>query len=141
MLTKEQKTNLPVTKNFNISELEFRNTVPESMIADACILLKNLQVLRDHLNAPITIISGYRSPDYNKTISGASQSQHIYARAADIQVKGKTPEQVREAILHLIKEKKMVDGGIGIYDTFVHFDVRTIAGLPKARWDERTNKM
>ena len=134
MLTKAQKTNVQVTKNFNLSELEFRNTIPPAMIADATTLLKQLQVLRDHLGASVTIISGYRAPDYNASINGASNSQHMYARAADIKVAGKTSLEVHAAISKLIKEGKMLEGGLGVYDDFVHFDVRG----SKARWDERT---
>ena len=134
MLTKAQKTNVQVTKNFSLSELEFRNTIPPAMIADATTLLKQLQVLRDHLGASITIISGYRAPDYNASINGASNSQHMYARAADIKVAGKTSTEVHAAILKLIKEGKMLEGGLGVYDDFCHYDVRG----SKARWDERT---
>lgn len=134
MLTKEQKTNLQVTKNFNLRELEFRNTIPPTMVADACTLLKQLQVLRDHFNASITIISGYRAPDYNASINGASNSQHMYARAADIKVAGKTSTEVHAAILKLIKEGKMLEGGLGWYPDFTHYDCRSVAGLPAARW-------
>ena len=134
MLTKEQKTNLQVTKNFNLRELEFRNTIPPAMVADACTLLKQLQVLRDHFNASITIISGYRAPDYNASINGASNSQHMYARAADIKVAGKTSTEVHAAILKLIKEGKMLEGGLGWYPDFCHYDIRSVAGLPAAKW-------
>jgi uncharacterized protein YcbK (DUF882 family) len=139
MLTKAQKTNVQVTKNFNLSELEFRNTIPPAMIADATTLLKQLQVLRDYLGASITIISGYRAPDYNASINGASNSQHMYARAADIKVAGKTSLEVHAAISKLIKEGKMLEGGLGVYDLFCHYDCRTIAGLPAARWRELTS--
>jgi len=134
MLTKAQKTNVQVTKNFNLSELEFRNTIPPAMIADATTLLKQLQVLRDHLGASITIISGYRAPDYNASINGASNSQHMYARAADIKVAGKTSLEVHAAISKLIKEGKMLEGGLGVYDLFCHYDIRSVAGLPAAKW-------
>ena len=139
MLTKAQKTNVQVTKNFNLSELEFRNTIPPAMIADATTLLQQLQVLRDYLGASITIISGYRAPDYNASINGASNSQHMYARAADIKVAGKTSLEVHAAISKLIKEGKMLEGALGVYDLFCHYDCRTIAGLPAARWRELTS--
>lgn len=35
-------------------------------------------------NRPLQIISGYRSPRYNKFVGGARRSQHMYNRAADI---------------------------------------------------------
>ena len=76
------------------------------------------------------IISGYRSPEYNKKIGGVKRSQHMLAKAADIVVSGMTSLEVRDVIITLIKEGKMDPGGVGIYPTFVHYDVRG----RNARW-------
>lgn len=88
------------------------------------LLADNLQVLRDHIGKPIRVISGYRSPTYNRKIGGARKSQHMTAKAADIKVTGMHPDEVREAILSLIKEGKMHVGGVGRYTTFTHYDIR-----------------
>jgi uncharacterized protein YcbK (DUF882 family) len=133
MLLKEEKTNLQITKNFNISEMEYYDRVPPNLIAAASELLTNLQVLRDALGKSITIMSGYRSPERNATVGGAKNSQHMQGNAADIQVAGITPLIVYETCEKLIKEGKMKQGGLGIYDTWVHYDTRGV----KARWDER----
>lgn len=47
-----------------------------------------LQPLRDCLDRPIVVTSGYRSPSLNKYIGGSSRSQHCTGLAADIQVPG-----------------------------------------------------
>jgi len=133
MLLKEEKTNIQVTKNFNISEMEYYDRVPPALIAAATELLTNLQVLREVLNKGISIMSGYRSPERNATVGGAKNSQHMYANAADIQVSGVSPKIVYDTCEKLIKEGKMKQGGLGIYDTWVHYDTRGT----KARWDER----
>ena len=52
------------------------------------------------------------------------------AKAADIKVTGMSPSEVKEAIVELIKEGKMMKGGIGLYKTFTHYDVRG----RNARW-------
>ena len=39
-------------------------------------------------NGPITISSGYRSPQLNKLVGGVSNSQHVTGQAADISIKG-----------------------------------------------------
>jgi uncharacterized protein YcbK (DUF882 family) len=52
------------------------------------------------------------------------------ACAADIKVRGVTPREVHTTILRLIEEGKMEEGGLGLYETFVHFDVRG----RRARW-------
>jgi uncharacterized protein YcbK (DUF882 family) len=64
-------------------------------------------------------------------VGGGSNSQHLYAKAADIVVKGYTPKQVHAKIEELTKAGKMTQGGLGLYKTFVHYDIRST----KARWD------
>lgn len=134
LLQKHEKTNLQITKNFNISEMEYYDVVPPILIANATELLTNLQVLRDACNKPITILSGYRSVDRNKAVGGATKSQHMFANAADIQVKDMSPIEVKTLIEKLIKEGKMKQGGLGIYNDWVHYDTRGTV----ARWDNRT---
>ena len=134
MLKKEQKTNLQITKNFNMSEMEFFDTIPPQLVANATELLKNLQVLRDACGKSIKIMSGYRSPERNKAVGGATMSQHMYANAADIQIAGMTPQQMYDLVEKLIKEGKMKQGGLGLYpraDGWIHYDTRGT----KARWN------
>lgn len=57
-----------------------------------CTLL--LQPIRDSLGRTMTITSGLRPVWLNKAIGGASNSEHIYARAADFIVQGMTPYAV-----------------------------------------------
>ena len=115
-----------LTKNFNLSEFRCRDgsDVPEELMENVYLLAENLQVLRDHLGKPVRVISGYRSPAYNRKIGGAKKSQHMVARAADIKVSGMHPDDVRQEILGLIKEGKMATGGVGRYTTFTHYDTR-----------------
>lgn len=139
-LSKDQKTNVDCTKNFKFSELEFYDVIPPEFMANATLLLENLQVIRDAANAPITIISGYRSAARNAAVGGKDKSLHLQAAAADIKIKGMTPTQVHTLITKLIKEGKVYNGGLGVYDDFCHYDVRGEATGHKqgARWDERS---
>ena len=113
-------------KNFKLSEFKCKDNteVPEVYMENVRELAKNLQVLREHLGIPIRVISGYRSPKYNRRIGGARRSQHMLAKAADIKIKGFTPVKVKQIIIELIKEGKMKKGGIGLYKTFTHYDTR-----------------
>lgn len=115
-----------LTENFKLSEFKCKDgtQVPENLKENVQKLANNLQVLRDHIGKPIRVISGYRSPKYNRRIGGAKKSQHMFAKAADIKVKGMHPDEVREVILDLIKAGKMAKGGVGRYTTFVHYDTR-----------------
>jgi zinc D-Ala-D-Ala carboxypeptidase len=91
-------------------------------------LVDALQELRDIINEPIGILSGFRCRTHNKNVGGAADSQHCYGIAADIYVKGMSP-----VYLAGMAEKVAAfrEGGIGIYKSWVHVDVRH----GKARWN------
>lgn len=119
-------------KNFTISEFNSKDgaEMPQNVRDNVIDLAINLQALRDYLNAPITITSGYRSPKHNSSIGGAKNSYHVKGMAADIKAEGFTPSEVIRAILILINEGKMKEGGIGRYPSWVHYDIRGY----EARW-------
>lgn len=121
-----------LTENFNINEFACKDgtPVPDELECNVIVLAQNLQVLRDYLGEPIRLNSGYRTPTYNKKVGGRPASQHLKAKAADITAKSKTPKQLAAIIEKLIAERKMKQGGIGVYPGFTHYDVRGI----KARW-------
>jgi len=123
---------MKITNNFNLQEFDSKcgREMPSQVVTNIIELAKNLQVLRDEVKKSIQITSGYRSPEHNAKVKGAKNSQHITGMAADIKVAGMTPKQVAEVIERLIAEKKMKEGGIGIYKTWLHYDHRNT----KARW-------
>ncbi len=123
---------MQVTKNFKLSELEFSDSVPPDLVANAVELLQNLQVIRDHFQKPIVIISGYRSPARNEVVGGAKKSQHMEAKAADIKIAGISTEEIYNRIDKLMNQGKIKTGGLGFYPSqgFVHYDIRGV----KARW-------
>lgn len=124
---------MQVTKNFKLSELEFSDPIPAEKIVNAIELLQNLQIIRDHFQKPIVIISGYRSPERNAAVGGADKSQHLEAKAADIKIAGVPTEEIYNRIDKLISQGKIKQGGLGKYikSGFVHYDVRGT----KARWE------
>jgi len=70
--------------------------------------------------------SGYRSPEENERVGGASGSQHMRATAIDLRVpSGKEKEFMTLAICGLRKVNNC-QGGLGYYRTkAIHVDVRT----------------
>jgi len=124
-----------LTKNFTKREFKSKDgsAMPDDVLANIKELASNLQVLRDFLGEPIRINSAYRSPAHNKAIGGVKNSQHILGRAADIKVRDIETKDLYLIIESLIIDGKMKDGGLGLYDTFVHYDIRG----SKARWDYR----
>jgi hypothetical protein len=66
------------------------NKMSLSQIESAKLLCENVfEPLRIHLNIPIKISSGYRSPQLNKMIKGSLSSQHCKAEAMDIKIGAK----------------------------------------------------
>jgi len=126
---------MQLTENFSKSEFDCKSgaNMPDDVFFYVERLAIQLQVLRDYLKRPIRITSGYRNPHHNAGIKGASKnSQHIYGKAVDIQVKNMEAKQVYSVIEQLINDGKMQEGGLGLYDTWVHYDIRGF----KARWDK-----
>lgn len=125
-----------LTTNFKLSEFRCKDgtDVPVELLPNVQKLANELQKLRDELELPIKINSGYRTKSYNKKIGGATNSMHVQAKAADIVVTDITPTNLYKRIEKLIEEGKVNFKGVGVYDTFVHVDVRDM----RSRWDERT---
>ena len=123
---------MKLTKNFSKSEFECKDgsEMPKDVFENIKVLAEQMQVLRDELGVPIHLTSAYRSPSHNRKAGGKSNSQHLYGKACDMQVKGMSPKKVYLTIERLIKEGKMKQGGIGVYNTFLHYDIRGT----RARW-------
>lgn len=81
---------MKLSKNFLLSEMLVTSTgienVPTNKEIDNMKLLaeKILQPLREYMNRPIIITSGYRSYEVNKRVGGSKTSAHMTGRAADI---------------------------------------------------------
>jgi len=91
----------------------------------------NLQVLRDFLGEPLRINSAYRSEAHNQAVGGSSRSQHLLGKASDLRVRELDSEDLYHIIEALISEGKMKEGGLGLYNSFVHYDIRGT----RARWN------
>lgn len=127
---------MQLTNNFLITEFASKDGAyfPEEVKENLKTLAEQLEVLRLHFGKPITITSGYRSPAHNEKIGGAKNSYHTLGMAADIQIKDISPKIVYNAIELLIKSEKMKEGGLGLYNSWVHYDHRGT----KARWNLST---
>jgi len=121
---------MKVSDNFSRHEFKCKCGNNCGHIAIDTILLNVLEDVRTHFNKPVIINSANRCIKYNRTIGSKDTSQHTKGTAADIVVKDHTPEEVYA----YIDSQRINIGGLGIYDTFVHVDVRE----EMARWDHRT---
>jgi uncharacterized protein YcbK (DUF882 family) len=121
--SKAKDGNTKLTQNFRVGE--FACTDGSDPIFIDTELVEILQKIRNRFGK-VTITSAYRTPTRNKAVGGTTYSQHLYGKAADIKVSGATPKKVAT-----YAETIMKNGGIGIYNSFVHIDVRET----KSRWN------
>lgn len=87
-----------ISKNFTLDELLYSDTAKQKGIINApgvdevcnlCALVHNvLQPLRDAMDEPIKIGSGYRCTRLNKAVGGVANSQHTKGQAADLCIDG-----------------------------------------------------
>ena len=113
--------------NFTISELTKSdiaiknniNNMPDINSLDNLLNLVFycLQPLRDKLNKPIVITSGYRCQQVNKLAGGVANSQHAKGCAVDFHVPGMTIQQV----IDFVKSSDIeYDQLINEYNKWVH---------------------
>ena len=119
-----------LTPNFSLRELSCRCgcTTPEGVTHNLRELAQQLEQLRALVGKPVVILSGYRCPEHNRKVDGAPMSQHTLGLAADVMVKGMTPGQIKRAAERVARFNA---GGIGLYRTWVHVDIRGT----HARWN------
>jgi len=123
---------MKLTCNFSMSEFECNCgcKMPEDVKPNIIELADNLQVLRDFLNMPIKITNAFRCESKNKSVNGVKNSQHLFGKAADLQVFQLSPNDVADAVSKLMEKNLFKMGGLGRYNSFTHVDIRGT----KARW-------
>ena len=113
--------------NFKISELIYSETAVKNNINNMPdinsldnmlkLIVYCLQPIRDKLQKPMVITSGYRNSQVNKLVGGVSNSAHLYGQAVDFTVSGMTPAQVVDFIK---KSGVEYDQLINEYDKWTH---------------------
>ena len=106
---------------------------PRSLWPNARRLVVVLQAIRDELGAPVTLNSVYRNDAYNACLPDAvPNSLHKEFIAADFRCSsGNSADWLAAA--KRVRRRGEFKGGIGVYNTFVHVDVRGY----NADWDKR----
>ena len=121
-----QINDIIIAPHFNLSE--FACPCCHKVMLHPLLLLK-LVALRNVLEKPVYITSGYRCPSYNRKVGGVGNSYHLIGLAADIQAKDIN-------LMELLAYAEEIDfTGIGFYEkkNFLHLDVRPTS---KSRWQE-----
>jgi len=124
---KEMEDNINIKKSdtLSISDIKCRdgNPVPELYMENAIELINNFSVIFNEIKN-YTIISGFRTPEYNKKKDGALLSQHLTAKAIDFSSTNYSPPELFLIVKNLMDNNKIKKGGIAIYKNFLHYDIR-----------------
>lgn len=90
-------------------------------------LMHVLELIRGAFNRPLDPEPVCRCKTFNDALEGSSStSRHLWGQASDVSIKGVDPKDIYEFLDNMFPNKY----GIGLYDTWVHVDVRS----EKARW-------
>lgn len=121
---------MEISKNFSLSEFEYSPTAKKKKIDNTIkadfvknnikeLVFQVLQPLRDKIDKPIHISSGYRCLKLNKAVGGVATSQHVQGQAADIKVEDMTPYEVAKVVMELyLPFDQMI-----LYPNFVHISI------------------
>lgn len=95
--------------NFSFSELLHSDTAMANKINNIptdtktfdnvlTLITECLQPIRNYINKPMVITSGYRCTKLNTLVNGKPNSQHLTGQAVDFVIAGLTPKQIIEKI-------------------------------------------
>ena len=126
-----------LTKNFNLSEFLYSKWFDKrtqalvikmynetnSIQHNIQKLANQLQTLRNEVGVPVIINIAYRPVFYEVSKGRDGTSQHTKGKAADITAQGLKPKYVAAKIEQLISSGDMLQGGLGVYPTFCHYDI------------------
>ena len=157
---KNKDYDIKLSKHFHLKSFVCKQAskYPKYLTLKPSLILVLEQIItelnKEGLNiSKVTIMSGYRTPHYNKIIGSSTNSRHIYGDAADIYIDqngdGYFDDLNQDGTINsldikylakkvnLSLKKLLFKGGVGIYKRtshhpmFVHVDTRGYS----ARWD------
>jgi len=127
-----------LSEHFTLAELTMSQTaarrgisnVPSPEVVDElrklCVYV--LQPLRQYVGMPIVISSGYRSPELNRAVGGAKESDHTFGRAADINVPNMAPRVLCRHIVGMnLPFKQLIDE----FGEWVHVSIELSGDAPR----------
>ncbi len=119
------------------SELACRDGTPypdQWRVSRARPLALCFEEVRQYIDAPIQILSGYRTKSHNRKHGGARKSQHVHGRGLDMATPdGWSFDFFLWHILSVANRPGSLLRGIGVYPWWgVHIDTRP--GTRLARW-------
>eukprot|EP01083_Nonionella_stella_P139855 427523_1 len=119
-----------LSNNFAVNEFTCKDGSDGFRLSPA--LIECLQSVRNTVNGAITINSGYRTVNHNAKVKGKPTSMHLSGTAADITTTAVSifPDFAEIIICNCktLFEEKGYDIGLGLANTYIHVDMRKVAG-------------
>lgn len=121
----------------SVAQQQGINNTPGKQELDRLLHIRDnyLNPIRDKLGEPIIVSSGYRCPELNKKVGGASTSNHLTGEAVDLVVRSGNIKKLFNTIESFLKEsnlpfdellfEKSSKGSV-----WVHLAVRQRSGYP-----------
>lgn len=110
---------IALSEHFHISEFACRD--PEDCPGKVFVemeLIEKLEKFRLLLGKPLFVSSGYRTHKWNSLVNGSPKSRHLLGQAADIRMDMYDKDRIMVFAVHAGFK------GIGLYDGFIHLDIR-----------------
>jgi hypothetical protein len=118
---------MKLTKNFTLDEFltstyytpqQLSQYLSKEHKENIFLLALQLQKVRDRVDLPLKITSGFRPPFLNQQVGGSPNSLHLQGKACDFTAFSKdNNKKVLKAIVDLIKEDKILIGELIVYLT------------------------
>lgn len=123
-----------ITTHFKQSELNHSNYASNNNLVNIASGFQKqnqmwlaivLEVIREEMQLPISITSGFRSPEVNSRVGGSKTSAHMSGSAADIYVHGSVKtvdgqKAVAMKIAKILHDKGVVFDQLIYYKSWVH---------------------
>ena len=127
-----------LTPHFTLEEFTFSqtaarkgidNTPHEGILDNLCILANGMEDVRNLLNAPIHVSSGYRCPELNDLLGSKRTSQHTQGLACDFTSNAYGSPQIIFA--DIISSDIFYDQLILEFDRWIHISFVEDGGTPR----------
>ena len=87
------------TRSSIANRLKIDNSVPDELMPNIQLTAIKLELVRQALGKPVVITSGYRCPELNKRVGGASTSAHTKGLAVDFHSSYGAPKQICQRLI------------------------------------------
>jgi uncharacterized protein YcbK (DUF882 family) len=97
---------------------------PENLWPNILPTLEMADWLRGFYDAPLKVLSAYRSPAYNAAIGGAKGSLHMQFKAMDLAPASADPAAIKrlKGCAEILVKRGVLKGGVGRYSWGIHID-------------------